>query len=533
MGEFNSHRLLKYLLSLVSEESELVHVADAAVGGIVHDSRLVQKGDIFVALVGEQTDGHQYIPQAIERGALAVVGTRDQTGLPVPYIRVENSRSALAVLAAGFYNFPARHMTMIGVTGTDGKTTTCNIIYSILRAAGISAGMISTVNAVIGDQRLDTGFHVTTPEAQEIQSYLSQMLAASASHVILEATSHGLAQQRVDQCEFDIGAVTNITHEHLDYHRNYSSYRAAKGSLFSSLTKSAQKSFSPPRAAVLNLDDTSYAYLSNIALLNQISYGLNPSADIHVKEVEYFPTGMVFTVTGRDIYGHPIELPVKSPLVGEFNLLNSLAAITVTLGVMNIALEAVQVGIAHMQGVPGRMERIILAEAAPAVQDITAIVDFAHTPNALQRALETARQLTQAKVIAVIGSAGLRDRMKRRMMALVAAQFADLTILTAEDPRTESLEEILLDMAGGFQEEGGVEGRDFWRVADRGEAIKFAVQIAGPGDLVIACGKGHEQSMCFGAVEYPWDDRQAMRAALAERYGIPGYRMPYLPTQPK
>jgi UDP-N-acetylmuramoyl-L-alanyl-D-glutamate--2,6-diaminopimelate ligase len=498
---------------------------DARVTGIVMDSRQVQPGFLFVACSGGSTDGHRYIPDAIRRGASAVVGTQPVTGLAVPYVQVKDSRHALAYLSAAYYGLPARQMTVIGVTGTDGKTTTANLLFHILQASGLRAGMISTVNAVIGEQVLDTGFHVTTPDSPDVQRYLAQMAAAGLTHVVLEATSHGLAQQRVAACDFDIGVVTNITHEHLDYHGTYEAYRATKGLLFASLANTPSKPFHPRRGAVLNQDDLSYDYLSDVTSVRKISYGLTELADVRAQEIRHQPDGLSFTVVGRDLEGRGFRLPVAARLVGMFNVSNCLAAVAVTSGVMGLQAEAVQQGIAHFPGVPGRMERIDLG------QDFTAIVDFAHTPNALRRGLEAARQLTQERVIVVFGSAGLRDREKRRMMAEISTELADLTILTAEDPRTESLEAILVEMANGATGRGGVEGKSFWRVPDRREALRFAVRLAKPDDLVMTCGKGHEQSMCFGETEYAWDDRVALRAALAERLGIPGPEMPFLPTQ--
>lgn len=510
-------------LNVVSGE-KLRQAAHVQVRGVVQDSRRVQPGDLFVAVSGGSADGHRYIPDALQRGACAVVGSQAISGLLVPYIQVENPRLALAQLAAALHDFPARKLTVIGVTGTDGKTTTANIIYRILQTAGLSSGMISTVNAVIGDEILDTGFHVTTPDAPSVQSYLARMAAAGLTHVVLEATSHGLAQERVAACDFDIGVVTNITHEHLDYHGSFEAYRQAKGLLFSGLAQTPPKAMRPQRGAVLNRDDSSYKYLAEITKVAQLSYGRQAEADIC--PVEVAPLGgpsLQLSAIGRDVQGQPFQIPIASRLPGEFNLYNLLAAITLTRGVLGLDDEAVRRGVADMPGVPGRMEVIDLG------QDFTAIVDFAHTPNALRRALEAARQLTSGRVIAVFGSAGLRDRQKRWMMAETSAELADLTVLTAEDPRTESLGGILAEMAEGMKRRGGVEGQTFWRVPDRGMAIRFGVQLARPGDLVIVCGKGHEQSMCFGEVEYPWDDRVAMRSALAERLGVDGPVMPNLP----
>lgn len=502
--------------------------APVPIGGIAFDSRRVEPGDLFVALPGGSTDGHRYIPEAIRRGAAAVVGTQALEPLPIPYARVKDSRRALAILSATFYGFPARRLTVLGVTGTDGKTTTATLLYRILVAAGRRAGLISTISVLIGERSLDTGLHVTTPEAPSVQRYLGEMVAAGITHVVIEATSHGLAQQRLGACEFDLAAVTNITHEHLDYHGSYKAYREAKASLFTGLAETLPKPQGNPRVAVLNREDSSYAYLAGLVEplsppLRVVSYGGNAGvpADVRALEVSQAPGGgLRFVAAGRDY-----RFAVESRLVGEYNVANCLAAIAAAIDGLGLDPSAAQEGIASLEGVPGRMEAIDLGQA------FAAIVDFAHTPNALRRSLETARRLASGRVIAVFGSAGLRDRAKRRMMAQISAELADLTVFTAEDPRSESLDGILSEMAGGAEERGGVEGRTFWRIPDRGQALRFAFSLARPGDVVIACGKGHEQSMCFGETEYPWDDRQAMRAALAELLGVPGPAMPYLPTQ--
>ena len=495
---------------------------DTRITGIAMNNRLVQPGDLFVAVKGGTADGHDFIPDAIQRGAVAVVGDKVISDLSVPYMQVENSRQALTWLAAAFYGNPGRKLTVIGVTGTDGKTTTCNLLYQILLAAGFKTGLISSINAVIGGEILDTGFHVTTPDAPDMQRYLARMVAAGLTHVVLETTSHGWAQYRVDACEFDVGVLTNITHEHLDQHGSFENYRAAKARLFQSLERTLPKPQGNPRLAVLNRDDSSYEYLSPITLGPQVCYGLDAAADIRAESVKYFPQGINFDAVGADFC-----IPVTSPLVGEYNVSNCLAALTTTVLGLGIDPETAAGGIAALAGVPGRMERISLG------QPFTAIVDFAHTPNALRVAIETVRNMTEKRVIVILGSAGLRDREKRFLMAEVTAELADVSILTAEDPRTESLDGILEEMAVGARAQGGEEEKTFWRVPDRGEAIRLGVRLARPGDIVIACGKGHEQSMCFGTTEYPWDDRIAMCTALSELLGITGPQMPYLPTQEK
>jgi UDP-N-acetylmuramoyl-L-alanyl-D-glutamate--2,6-diaminopimelate ligase len=498
-----------------------VELPAVAINGFANDSRAVQPGYVFVAQIGGSTDGHNFIPQAVKNGAAAVVGTQPLSEIGVPYIQVEDARKALAYLSAAFYGFPARRMSVIGVTGTDGKTTTSNLIYEILLTSGLRGGIISTVNAVIGDEVVDTGLHVTTPEAHDVQRYLARMVVAGLTHVVLETTSHGLAQHRVTAGEFDIAVVTNITHEHLDFHGSYEAYRAAKASLFTGLAETHVKEQGNPRLAVLNMDDSSYEYLHQLVTTPQIGYSLTRQGEgVWAENIRHDGNGLHFTACGPNFC-----FPVDCAWVGDYNVSNCLAAIAVTVVGLGIDPEIVRRGIAAMRGVPGRMERIDLK------QDFLAYVDFAHTPNALRVTLETARKMTSGKVIVAFGSAGLRDRIKRRLMGQVAAQLADVTFLTAEDPRTEALEDILLEMADASRQAGGVEGKTFYCVPDRGEALRRAVQMAQAGDIVISCGKGHEQSMCFGTVEYPWDDRVALRAALAERMGLSEPKMPYLPTQ--
>jgi UDP-N-acetylmuramoyl-L-alanyl-D-glutamate--2,6-diaminopimelate ligase len=412
---------------------------------------------------------------------------------------------------------------VIGVTGTDGKTTTTNIIYKILLAANIKAGMISTVNAVIGDEVLDTGFHVTTPDAHDVQRYLAKMMDAGLTHVVLETTSHGWSQYRVDACEFDIGVVTNITHEHMNEHGSYENYRAAKAKLFASLERTVTKPQGNPRLGIINRDDPkSFDFLNDFIKVNKLNYGLNANADVQAVGVEYTPAGIQFAVQNKEQ-----RVTINSKLVGAYNVSNCLAAYCAAVYGLGISPETAARGIAALEGIPGRMERIDMG------QNFTAIVDFAHTPNALKSALEAGRTMSKGRVIAVFGSAGLRDKEKRRMMAETSAELADLTVLTAEDPRTESLAGILDEMADGARSKGGREGETFWRVPDRGAALRFALTLAQPGDIVLTCGKGHEQSMCFGVTEYLWDERIAMRAALSEYLGIDGPQMPYLPSQDK
>ena len=491
--------------------------AAVAVTGVSDDSRRVQTGYVFVAYPGVAMDGHRFIADAVSRGAAAVVCERPQAGLGVPQIVVPNGRQAFAYLCAAWHDFPGRSMVMVGVTGTDGKTTTTNLIYSMLRAAGINAGMISTVNAVIGERVLDTGLHTTTPDADEVQGYLAQMRDAGMTHCVLEVTSHGLAQYRVDGIDFDIAVVTNITHEHLDLHGSYEAYRAAKVRLFQFIGQPRQSGLSAAKSlisptAILNADDPfSYDYLRTIPVQEQLIYSRHPGTEhaVHVLSQRYAPDGMyVRLATPRG------EIELRSPLIGDFNISNLMAAVCAAL-VAGLPTASIAQGASAFVGVSGRMERI--DEGQP----YTAIVDFAHTPNALEQALRAVRAITSGRLIVVFGCAGERDVQKRPMMGRVAAENADVVVMTAEDPRRESLDAILDQMIAGVAASANPHV-DLHRVPDRAEAIRVACRLARPGDTVMSCGKGHEQSMCFGTVETPWDDRVAMRAAIKAISGVGG-----------
>ena len=414
-------------------------------------------------------------------------------------------------------------MALVGITGTDGKTTTANLLFNILKVASRRVGLISTVHAVIGERIYNTGLHTTTPDAPDVQRYLAQMRDADTEIAILETTSHGLAQHRVTGCAFDVAVVTNITHEHLDFHGSYEAYREAKALLFRSLSQApgaSPKSFDwltagaghphLPKTAVLNRDDSSFEYLARISAKRMITYGAEEplrgsrgaeeaisSTTLHLTAVDirHTPAGTEFDI-------HLIACPrvpespchLVTPLIGAFNVSNILAAVGAALA-LGIGPAAIAAGVRATTSIPGRMERIAAGQA------FAAIVDFAHTPNALARALEAVRPLARpgGRVIVVFGSAGLRDREKRHLMGAVAARQADVTVVTAEDPCTEDLSAIMAETATALTAAGRVEGVDFFCIADRQRAILHAVRLAGPGDVVIVCGKGHEQSMCFGA----------------------------------
>ncbi len=488
---------------------------------LTDDSRAVQPGACFVARVRLRGDGsvwsdaHCYIPQAIEQGARVIIAQHSAAalGFAIPdavlYLTVPDTAVALAWLSAAWYGFPSQQLIVIGVTGTDGKSSTAQILFSVLQAAGLRAGMLSTIKAIIGEQEETLALHVTTPEAPVIQQYLRRMVNAGLTHVVLETTSHALALGRVTAVAYDIAVVTNITHEHLDIHGSWENYFAAKRRLFE-MTAARQTGHGNQAkealtsTAVLNRDDASFNLLQQVPVPQQLTYGLHETADIRASDITYTPAGTQFIL-------HPSSLILASPLVGEFNVYNMLAA-TAVAHALHISPVAIQRGLESVPPISGRMERIDRG------QPFTVIVDFAHTPISLEKAIGVARKMVAghdgARIITVFGSAGQRDVAKRHLMAETSVRSADLTILTAEDPRTESLDEILALMAEGAQRGGGVENETFWRIPDRGQAIYFALTLAAPGDIVLICGKGHEQSMCFGSVEYPWDDRQATRRAL-------------------
>lgn len=375
----------------------------------------------------------------------------------------------LAVAANIWYGFPSRNITVIGVTGTDGKTTTTTLIYEILAAAGYKTSMITTVQAVIAGKTYDTGLHVTNPGPFALQKYLRQAVNYGDTHMALEVTSHGLAQHRVLGVRFAIGVITNVTHEHLDWHRTFEHYLATKLSL---LTRA--------KIAVINRDEAEL-YNRAISLLRRktlVTYGIRREAKIT-----------------------PQTYPFTTQLMGEFNQYNCLAALSVA-HVLGIPKKVAREAVAAFTGVPGRME---IVKSEP----FTIIVDFAHTPNAIDRALKTAREVAKKRLIHVFGSAGLRDSTKRPLMGKASGRFADVIVLTEEDYRTENVETIMDEIAAGIEP-----GPQIYRFPNRQNAIDFAVKLAETKDVVIITGKGHEQSLARGRHEYPWSDQTAVKKAL-------------------
>jgi UDP-N-acetylmuramoyl-L-alanyl-D-glutamate--2,6-diaminopimelate ligase len=479
------------------------------VTAVVCDSRQAGPGAVFVAVPGVNVDGHRFLPEALARGAVAAVVEREE-GLPagLPAAVVADSRAALAQLVAAWHGYPGRQLRVVGVTGTEGKTTTVALITDILEAAGLRAGMLSTVVGRVAGQELDTGLHTTTPDAPEVQGYLARMVRAGAQYAVLEVTSHSLAQKRVEACEFDVAALTNITLDHLSYHGSYEAYREAKSLLFRSLLGSARKP-GTPKVAVLNVDDPAYSYLRAIPADVCLTYGLQGAADLTLTDV--VSQGRGWRACAQTPRG---SFEISIPLPGRFNLYNALAAMAVAIS-QDLPTEAIRTALAGFAGVEGRMQEVDLG------QGFRAMIDFAHTPNALAQALTTAREMAPTggsspnRIIAVFGCPGERDRFKRAMMGEISGRLADYTVITADDPRSEPVEEIMAEIAEGCRAAGRQEGEHFARIADRAEAIAFAVGLAEEGDVVLLAGKGHERSLAVGTAELPWSDYEVLRAALA------------------
>ncbi len=491
-----------HLLQALPADTLLRSHGDATISAPVEeDHRRLQPGGLFVARVGQVADGHDFIPQAIAAGAAALVLEREVDTRGLPFALLRDAAGATGYLAAAWHEWPARKLCLIGVSGTNGKTTTATLLHRILqRASDGRAGLISTVAADLGSSQADTGLHVTTPGAPQVQALLAQMVANGLTHAVLEMTSHGLAQGRLNGVVLAAAVLTNVTHEHLDFHGSFASYRAAKMRMFGLLAPGQG-------VALLNADDEQTARLLPGVKGRALTFGIREGADLRAEAVRHMPGGTRFTAVGPAA-GRPLDVTTR--LAGDFNVSNCLAAAAAAMQIAGVSDAQVVEGIADVASIPGRMERVV------AGQGFTALVDFAHTPDALEKALQAGRALLApgGRLIAVFGCAGLRDLDKRRLMPAIAARLADFSIFTAEDPRSESLDAILATMAQACSSAGGEEGQSFLREPDRGKALLRACQLARPGDVVMACGKGHEQSMCFGETEYPWDERHALRAAL-------------------
>ena len=469
---------------------------DGSCTGVTHDSRRVARGAVFVALLGLKANGAIFAPQAIAAGASAIVAEAPPASdVSVPWIVVDDARLALAWLSAEFFAHPSRAMKVVGITGTNGKTTTSFLTSAILDAAGIQSGLMGTVTYRVGDRAFDATR--TTPEAPDLQSFMRGMVDEGCGACVMEVSSHALALKRVDGIQFAGAVFTNLTRDHLDFHADMEDYFAAKRRLFEFLPEDAP--------AVINIDDPRGATLVEI-VGRPLTYGINKPADVS-------PGPLSFTLSGLDF---EIRTPrgvvhVRSKLVGKPNVYNSLAAVGTALE-LGVPIEAVEEGLQRLPGVPGRFE-VVSSET----DDVTVVVDYAHTDDALRNLLETARPMATRRLITLFGAGGDRDRTKRPLMGMVAARLSDVVVITSDNPRGEDPERIIEEVKRGADAETRQSNASIVTEIDRREAILQAVRDAGPGDIVLIAGKGHEKYQEIGERRLPFDDIEIAREALEAR----------------
>ncbi|AJE02368.1 UDP-N-acetylmuramoyl-L-alanyl-D-glutamate--2,6-diaminopimelate ligase [Geobacter pickeringii] len=480
--------------------------------GLCYDSRQVKPGGLFFALRGGATDGHDFIPAARERGAAAFVleePSRAPEGMT--WLRVDDARLAMSRAAAAFYGNPTGGVPVIGITGTNGKTTTTYLVEAILAQAGISSAVLGTISYRFG-ARVIPAPH-TTPESVDLQRTIRELVDLGAAGVVMEVSSHALEQHRVDGCRFDVGIFTNLTRDHLDYHHDMESYFGSKARLFTELL--AADAGKPRRAAVINIDDPYGLRLAAVAAAPVISYGLSAGAAVRAEEVSFTVDGVAGSlVTPAGTH------PFRSRLLGRFNLYNILAAAAAGVA-LDIPLAAIAAAIGGNISVPGRLERV------ENDRGVTVLVDYAHTGDALENVLETVAEIATGRIITVFGCGGDRDRGKRPVMGEIAGRFSDLTIVTSDNPRTEEPAAIIAEVLAGIrgtglrefrpEDAGGTAEKGFTALESRRAAIRLAVQTARPGDIVLLAGKGHEDYQIIGTVKHHFDDREEAAAALRDR----------------
>ncbi len=492
---------------------QIIGDLDRPIAGLAYDSRQVTPGGLFVAIRGYHVDGHAYVAQAVARGAAAVVVDARHWSGDVPagatLIVVPGSRVALAPLAAAWYAHPGRELTVVGVTGTKGKSTTTDLISQVLDGLGHTTGLISTVDFKVGLRRWANSTRQSTPEAPEVQALLREMVAANCTHAVVEATSHALSARwnRLGGCAFDLAVFLNITHEHLDYHGSFEQYRADKARLFAMLETGA----APARAwAIANADDPSCTYFLEAApaTARRLTFGLHAPADVQGNLLQATPDGATFQV--RTPWGNA-EARISLP--GPFNVANALATLCVAL-TQGASLDAVVAALGSARAPRGRMQ------AVRAGQPFSVIVDYAHNPDSFEQVFWLLQPLTPGRMIAVFGSAGERDLAKRAIQGAIAGRYCALSVLTDEDPRGEDREAIIAQIAEGVASVGKREGEGYLCIPDRREAIRVAFAAAQPGDLVLLLGKGHEGNIIYAHGSEPWDEAGVARALLAEM----GYR---------
>ncbi len=471
----------------------------ATVAGISADSRRVERDECFVAVPGFKQDARRFIPEAVRRGASVVVTEGEPlAGVDVPLVLVPSARVALARLADAYYGHPSRRLTLVGITGTNGKTTTSYLVDALLRARGTPTGIMGTIQYVVGRETHPAT--QTTPEALEIQSMLARMLEEGVGGVVMEVSSHALALARVEGLAFDVAVFTNLTQDHLDFHGTFDEYRRAKRQLFELLARSPKLG----RTAVVNADSPEGAAMVEGLDVPVLTYGLAGTARVRAAEHASSLDGIRMTVeTPRG------RLRLSSPLIGEHNVLNLLAA-TATGLALGLEPATIARALAEVRGVPGRFEQV------HAGQPFLVVVDYAHTPDALERVLTTARRLTRGRLTVVFGCGGDRDRGKRPLMGAIAARLCDRVWVTSDNPRSERPEAIIEEILKGARR-AGAEGARVATEPDRRRAIEAALRGAAAEDTVVIAGKGHETSQIIGPDVLPFDDRAVARDVLTER----------------
>ena len=486
--------LLKNLLTAISPGA-LVGPVDRAVESLAYDSRRVQANSLFVALRGEKSDGHQFIDQAIERGAAVIVAEREAQQGPATWVQVDDTQAALADLSAAFYGRPARQLKLAGVTGTNGKTTTTFLIKHICEKAGLRCGLIGTVRYEIGERILPATR--TTPFSLELQELLAQMVNAGCKAAAMEVSSHALAQKRTRGLEWDVAVFTNLTQDHLDYHGTMEEYFEAKAKLFTDLPAQPTKKRA---VAVVNIDDRyGEKLIGRLAKdFPVVTYGMSARADYRASN--YRPE---FAGTSYQLDAREKSFLVRVPLIGRFNVANSLAALAAA-SCLGVSLRDAILSLAKSPQVPGRLE------AVAAKRQFQVFVDYAHTPDALLNVLKTCRELSPRKLIVVFGCGGDRDRQKRPLMARAADENADFSIITSDNPRKEDPEAIIAEVAKGFRSDR------YEKITERASAIARAIALAQPRDIVVIAGKGHETYQEFADSTIPFDDMQVARRALED-----------------
>ena len=475
---------------------QVIGTLDRAVESIAYDSRRVQRNGLFVALRGEKTDGHQFLEQAIERGASVIVTEREEKQPRVTCLVVDDTRSALAALAAAFYGWPATKLKLAAVTGTNGKTTTTFLIKHICEKAGLRCGLIGTVRYEIGERILPATR--TTPESLDLQELLAQMANAGCRAAAMEVSSHALAQERTRGLEWDVAVFTNLTQDHLDFHGTMENYFESKAKLFAQLAQ--QKKKQNP-VAIVNIDDRYGEQLlgkidKNISV---VTFGMSARADFRASSYR-----MEFGGTSYQLDARGKSYLVRVPLIGRFNVANSLAALAAA-NALGLSLRETVLSLGKSPQVPGRLE------AVPAKRQFQVFVDYAHTPDALLNVLKTLRELQPRRLIVVFGCGGDRDRQKRPLMGEVVDRHADLAIITSDNPRKEDPNAIIAEVEKGFR------ANHYEKIADRTEAIRRAIELAQPRDIVLIAGKGHENYQEFADHTVPFDDIQVARRALEDR----------------